>query len=417
MYKILVVVESIDVENSSGAKANVAMINNLKNAGFELLIYHYSLKDIKLPGISCINIKEKKWNGLFFLSRLERQIRFLFNIKLYKILENRFGFSFTLFNDRNSIITALEKINDFNFDLILTLSQGGRFRPHHAVLKIPEFHKKWMAYIHDPYPMHLFPPPYTWKEPGFAKKEKFIMEVAEKAAINAFPSQLLMEWMGGFYPQFIKKGMVIPHQLEINKELSTELPGFFNPTKFNIVHAGNLLWGRDPIGLINGFIKFLKSKPEASRDVRLLILGGKNHYSSILKDYATKFPQLYVGQKYLPFVQSQEIQKQSAVNVILEAKAEISPFLPGKFPHCVMADKPILLLGPPKSESRRLLGEDYKYWAEIDNEKKILQLLGNLYEQWKVGVKETLCRKDIEEYLSPVYLKEKILTAIKKVKE
>jgi hypothetical protein len=417
MYKILVVVESIDVENSSGAKANVSMINNLKSAGFELLVYHYSFKDIKLSGISCITIKEKKWNGLYFLSRLERQIRYLFRIKLYKILENSFGFSFTLFNDRNSIIAALGKIKDFNFDLILTLSQGGRFRPHHAVLKIPEFHNKWMAYIHDPYPMHLFPPPYFWKEPGFAIKEKFIMEVAEKSAINAFPSQLLMEWMGRFYPHFIKKGMVIPHQLEKKKELTIELPDFFNPAKFNIVHAGNLLWGRDPIGLINGFIKFLKSKPEASKDVRLLFLGGKSHYSTILKDYEANIHQIYVGENYLPFVQSQEIQKLSAINVILEAKAEISPFLPGKFPHCIMADKPILLLGPPKSESRRLLGEDYKYWAEIDNEKKISQLIGNLYEQWQLGIKETLSRKDVEEYLSPVYLKEKILMAINKVKE
>ena len=38
--RILVVVESIDVDDSSGSKANVALIKNLAKAGFELQVYH-----------------------------------------------------------------------------------------------------------------------------------------------------------------------------------------------------------------------------------------------------------------------------------------------------------------------------------------------------------------------------------------
>jgi len=66
--KILVVVESIDVEDSSGSKANVALIQNLHQAGFEVLVYHYTRREIQLPGIPCVAIKEKRWSGLFFLS-------------------------------------------------------------------------------------------------------------------------------------------------------------------------------------------------------------------------------------------------------------------------------------------------------------------------------------------------------------
>ncbi|MFN4762855.1 UDP-glycosyltransferase [Gillisia sp. Q332] len=403
--KILVVAESIDVEDSSGTKGRVALIRNLHKSGFEVRVYHYTRKEIQLKGIACVAIKEKRWSALFFLSRLERYMRVYFKISLSKPLEKVFGFSFTLFNDRNSIIAALEKIEDFNPDLVLTLSKGGSFRPHHALLKMPNLHKKWIAYIHDPYPMHLYPRPYNWVEAGYHKKWRFMKNVSEKAAFTAFPSKLLMEWMGSYFKGYIEKGMVIPHQISSDEIPKSTIPDYFDSEKFSILHAGNLLWGRDPEGLIQGFIQFLKLNPEAEKDSQLLFLGGQNHYSSILSEWKNKIPQFYVSEDYVPFSQVQTLQKRCAVNVILEAKSEISPFLPGKFPHCVMADKPILLLGPYYSESRRLLGEDYSYWAEIDKADLISGILKDLYSQWKKDpLKLKLNRPDLEEYLSVNYL-------------
>jgi len=407
--KILVVVESIEVEDSSGSKANVALIQNLQKAGFEVLVYHYTRKVIQLPGITCIAIKEKRWSVLFFLSRLERYIRFIFKISLSKPLEKVFGFSFTLFNDRNSIIAALRKIEDFKPNLVLTLSQGGRFRPHHALLKMPEMHKIWMAYIHDPYPMHLYPLPYAWEESGYSQKERFIKEISQKAAFNGFPSKLLMDWMGSYFKGYQDKGLVIPHQIDLNEIIASKIPEFFNPKKFNILHAGNLLWGRDPEGLIQGFMKFLKLNPEAEKESQLLFLGGQNHYSLMLSEYQAKIPQFYVSEGSVPFKEVQTIQNLSSINVILEAKSEISPFLPGKFPHCIKADKPILLLGPYYSESRRLLGDNYLYWTEIDEVDKIASHIEKLYFQWKNDPTELkLNRPDLDEYLSVNYLKKTI---------
>ena len=101
------------------------------------------------------------------------------------------------------------------------------------------------------------------------------------------------------------------------------------------------------------------------------------------------------------------MQQQAAVNVILEAKSEISPFLPGKFPHCVAADKPIFSLSPYYSEVRRLLGEDYPYCCEADDKANILEFLEISYSNWKSG-KGTLNRPDLEAYLSKDYLKKVI---------
>jgi len=404
--KILVVVESIDVEDSSGSKANVALIQNLHKAGFEVLVYHYTRKEIQLPGITCVEIKEKRRSVLFFLSRFERYIRYYFKISLNKPLEKIFGFSFTLFNDRDSIIVGLRKIDDYVPDLVLTLSKGGSFRPHHALLIMPEFHQKWMAYIHDPYPAHLYPRPFAWVEAGYFQKWKFIKDVSEKAAYSAFPSQLLMEWMGSYYPGFLKSGVVIPHQIIRLPTEGIGFPDYFNPKDFNLLHAGTLLEPRNPKTLVEAFQAFLRKNPEAKQHSKLIFLGVKNVFSPWLKEQAGRIKELKVSESNVPFKEVFKMQQHSAVNIILEAKSEISPFLPGKFPHCIEANKPILLLGPVLSESRRLLGENYPYWAEIDDGDKIARMLEILFFKWKTSASDlNLNRNDLIDYLSVPFLK------------
>lgn len=399
--KVLVVAESIDVEDSSGTKGRVALIKNLHKAGFEVVVYHYTRDEIQLEGISCVNIKENRRSLLFFLSRLERYIRYWLKFNPNKYIENLLGFSFTLFNDRNSIFSELEKIKDFDPDLVLTLSKGGSFRPHHALLKIPEWHSKWMAYIHDPYPFAYYPRPYDWVEPGHQKKREFMMEVGKKAKYMAYPSKLLAEWMESYYRPSKGKAVIIPHQIEEDVEDQKEkIPDFFDSEKFNILHAGSLLWGRSPLGLINGFLRFLKDNPDAKENARLILISGKNYHTKELNKLSKKHTELFVSGMAIPFEKTLVLQSKASVNIILEAKGPISPFLPGKFPHCIKAGKPILLLGPILSESRRLLGEDFLFHAEIDDVHKIAKLIGLLYQNWKINSETEMNWSELRNYLS-----------------
>lgn len=404
--KILVVVESIDVDDSSGSKANISFIKNLHKAGFELQVYHYTRKNIQLGKIPCHSIKEKRRSFLFFLSRIERYLRNWWNIKLYKPIEQIFGFSFTLFNDRDSIIAGLNNIKNFEPDIVLTLSKGASFRPHHALLKIPKWHNKWMAYIHDPYPFAYYPRPYDYVEPGHQQKRNFFLNVAAKAKYIAYPSKLLAEWMESYYKLLDGKGIIIPHQIDEEYSSYSTLPDFFNPAKFNILHAGTLLWGRDPMGLIKGFLKFVEECPKVQEDARLLFIGGKNHYSKELEEISRQYSGIYISEDYISFDTTQLIQKNVSVNVILEANGTLSPFLPGKFPHCVQANKPILLLGPFYSESKRLLGVNYPYHAEIHENSKIALILEELYENWQKKSEIEVLRVDLKNYLSVQHLKE-----------
>ena len=406
MKRILVIVESIDVEDSSGSKANVALIKNLREAGFELLVYHYTKKEIHLEGVKCIAIPENRKSLMFLLSRLERQLRYRLNLDLHKPLERIFGFSFTLFNDRNSIVASLRAIDDFEPDLILTLSQGGRFRPHHALLKIPAWHHKWLAYIHDPYPMHSYPRPYDWVEPGHHRKRDFFMMVAKKARYAAYPSKLLAEWMESYFPLLKGKAVIIPHQISAIEVNYDYLPSFFRKDYFTILHAGALMNARNPLFLISAYRRFLEAYPEARKNSRLFFVGPRSGYSEEFSRLSQEVPQIISTNEYLSFSVVAAMQHAASVNVILEAKGPISPFLPGKFPHCVQAKKPILLLGPYYSESRRLLGKYYPWWSEIDDENRIFEHITNLYQIWKEERISNSDYSDLEDYLSTPYLKQ-----------
>jgi len=405
LKKILVVVESIDVEDSSGSKANVAFIRNLHKAGFDLRVFHYTRKDINLPGISCFQLKENRRSFLFFLSRLERYIRYWLKINPNKYIESTFGFSFTLFNDRNSIVAGLKKNKEFDPDLVLTLSKGASFRPHHALLKIKEWHSKWMAYIHDPYPFASYPRPYDYVEPGHQQKRRFFLIVADKARYAAYPSRLLADWMQSYYGSLKEKTVIIPHQISEDEVKLSALPKYFKKETFSIVHAGALMSARNPLSLIKGFRRFLEEVPEASSISQLLLIGDKSIYTPKFNKIRKELPQFYSTDAYVPFSTVLAIQKNAAVNVILEAKGPISPFLPGKFPHCIDAEKPILLLGPYYSESRRLLGEGYSWWSEINDEEKISIIIKELYHNWKSNENQLHYNyRELKYYLSRDYL-------------
>ncbi len=408
MKKILVVAESIDVDDSSGTKGRVALIKNMIKLGCDVHVYHYTRKDISIKGATCVAIKEMKFSRNYVLSRLERKLRNFLKIDIHHTLEKIWGFSFTLFNDRDSIIKGLKGIN-FQPDLVFTFSKGGSFRPHHAILKMPEYHQKWVAYIHDPYPMHLYPRPYAWVEPGYYKKWKFMKDISIHAAYPTFPSYLLKEWMGSYFEGYQKKGIIIPHQMDKSLKTGQDINlENWDPSKFNVLHAGSLLHARNPKALLQAFRKFVEILPEEEQDkVCLYFVGSANNHKNILADFSQKVAQIRFLDKTVSFKNVYSIQHQAAVNVILEARSEISPFLPGKFPHCVAANKPIFSLSPYYSEVKRLLGKDYPYWCEADDEVEILKFLNKAYAAWKKGA-GYLNRPDLEKYLSMDYLENTI---------
>jgi len=409
--RILIVVDSIKIEDSSGSKANVALIRNLKKAGFELLVYHYSRQDIRLDGITSVSIKEIKFSFMYFLSRAQREISKITKININPKIEFLFGFSFTFFNDVKSIKKGLQNIEHFEPDWILSLSYASSFRPHKALLGLPQWHSKWLAYVHDPYPMHSYPRPYDWVEPGHQFKRDFFWEITEKSKYVIYPSKLLAEWMGGYYYNQHGREIVIPHQIfeEVEDNGINLLPAFFDPDNFNILHAGSMMDARNPKTLVSAFEFFLEQNPEAKSHAKLLFVGKQSVFDIFIKEKQIAVPQIFLSDDYMSFQEVMAMQQAASVNVILEAIGPVSPFLPGKFPHCIQSKRPVLLLGPYYSESKRLLGEEYPYWSEVNDFEKIQLIIIELYENWKKNKNRIMDRPDLKYYLSADFLRKTIV--------
>jgi hypothetical protein len=399
---ILVLAETIDEEGSSAGKANNSFVKALYQSGFIVKIYHFSHLLVNISKMETILISEKKTDINYILSRTQRVFQRFTGRNWSKTLENWFGFSFTFKNDLNSMVSALRKEKPVDYDLIITLSKGASYRTHGALLKLPEWHGKWLAYVHDPYPFHWYPPPYKWFEAGYKQKERFFVTVAEKAEWLGYPSQLLADWMGQFRNSFKEKSVILPHQILDYKTNSENLPDYFKTGKFTVLHAGNLLGQRDPFPLLAAWQVFIQQNPGAVQDAQLLLLGPAAHHEPELSKFCAPLTNVYKSDGYVNHREVKAMEHAASVNIVLEAVSEVSPFLPAKFPGLVRANRKILHLGPKNSESRRLLGENHHFAAEADNVEKIAELLGELFNIWKENPEQLkLNRTDLEAYFSP----------------
>lgn len=404
---ILALVESLDVNDSSGTKGRVALLQNMVAAGFQVTALHYTQKEISLSGIKTLTVPEGK-SRYYFLSRIQRYVYKWFGINVGDRYEKCSGFSFNWKGAETAFAKALKGHSPADYDMIWTLGKGTNFRPHAAVLKSPKWHDKWFAYVHDPYPQQLYPRPYNFVPRGYKQKRLFFAAVTKKASKIVFPSLLLKEWMQSYFVSIECKELILPHQISEVDTKGITLPSYFNKDYFTLLHGGNLLDLRDPSPLIKAYSRFLQIHPEARSTSQLLFLGKPGAYREILRKAEKEVTQIVASDDYVPFEQVYQMQQQASVNIILEAQSEISPFLPGKFAHCVAANSPILLIGPYYSECKRLLGEQYPYTFEFQEIEGVAQGIAQLYTDWSQNKSLELDRSDLKEYLSASYLKKQL---------
>ena len=404
--KILILIESINLNDSSGIKGRLSLIKNLAQLGHNLKVYHLDTSNPIIDGVETLALSRNKTSAFYWLARLKT----LFSkggLNFNRYVEERYGFSFSHYEDVGRFKKALSQENQDHYDIVFTLSKASSFRPHKAVLESPKWHSKWYAYIHDPYPMYAYPRPYDWAEPGSLKKRAFFLELYKKSKKVVYPSLLLAEWMESYYDGSTKR-LIIPHQIDQELAIASQtrvLPDFFDPDNFNILHAGSLMKQRPPFILIKAFQDFLKKRPEAKIEARLIFIGNVfDGHKKELNSYASS--NVIVHNQYMDFNVVFELQQQASMNVVIEANTPYSPFLPGKMPHLVIADKPILHVGPAYSETMRLLGEEYP-WHVSNHESHVTKLSEKLvlaYKEWSTKKSFSLQRADLKEYLSKINL-------------
>lgn len=406
MNKILVIVDSIDPNHSSGAKGRLALIKNFVLLGYELKVIHNTELDLYLEGAQLYKVSKSRFTFLAIMGGFQRLVQRKTGWNLNSQIEGILGFSFRFFQDVKAFEKMIKSLN-WEPNFVITLTFASSFRPHKAMLNVPKWHDRWLAYVHDPFPMHSYPRPYDWVEPGHQKKRDFFLSVCEKARWMAYPSLLLQEWMESYYPPARGKGIVIPHQANKLNNKDVELPEWYDTNRFIVLHAGSMMSARNPMTLVHAFVGLLNEIPVFRENASLVFVGPESIFDQEIKNINRRDHQIVLHGS-LPFSMVLAMQREASVNVILEAKGPISPFLPGKFAHALQSDRPMLVLGPYYSEVRRLLGTGYPWVSEIDDEQTIRAHVYGLFIGWMENGKKpvSLGRKDLEVYLGPDHLRE-----------
>ncbi len=276
--------------------------------------------------------------------------------------------------------------------VVFAFGAGMDFTPHMALATWKE-PLPWVAYYHDPWPAHLYPPPYRapWNIPGW-HQERWHRRILHRAPALAFPSARLRDWiLCADLEPLRTKAFILPHLAtgpEVSKlERGEGLPPQFERSGFQIVHAGTLLRHRSPWALLEGFHRFVSKEEERQRRAKLWMVGRVDRHIAPDPRWKelTRSGCVEVMQERVSYEASMQMLLYATAGVVLEAIAPESPFYPGKLADLLYLRKPILAVTPSRSTVRDMLGEDYPLLCLPDRAEDVESKLELLWQEWKRG--------------------------------
>jgi glycosyltransferase involved in cell wall biosynthesis len=227
-------------------------------------------------------------------------------------------------------------------DIILSLSLP--YDPHRVALEIARRHSlPWVAYLSDPWPPGLLPPPYGDREfgPLTRLQARDARRVLASADALVAPTRQMLEFLArkGIIPRD-SHGDAIEH-IGAAPTVSESVPV--------MLHAGLISRARMSTGAAAG-LALLAQRLHAEGG-KLLQLG------EVDATFRRQFGELVASGavEFLPRVPAHEaatLISRARALLILEADCDSSPFVPSKLADYAMARRPVLAITPPDSALR-----------------------------------------------------------------
>lgn len=409
--RILIIAEELEYDRTSCGLLNTKMTEVLsQHFAVHLLVGGRVGQPIfELPLASIEQVKLQQPTGWKLLGKVPL---------LRSLPEKLTGFNHASYYKLQQWTKAIKhKLAKDSYDLVLLLGSGMGWYAHMAFSNLLPYAGKFVISIHDPFPMAMLPEPYNVPiDNGQRQLMKRFNHLVEQAAGCYAPSLRLIEHLSPAYPALAGKAVVVPH-------LAYQLPFLLQPanppaekqvallakiqplngsTHFLLVHMGTLLEGRSPGYFIRAMLQFLEAHPEAEAHTQVVFIGQVHPKLLPEFDPAANHKNFIIeNNTRLTYGQALVLQKAAAANLVIESATYHSPQLFGKFADAVMADKPILCIGPATSEARRVVGNDYPYQATNGNEEEIRLMIETLYRNWREQSNQTLQRPDLQHAFHP----------------
>jgi glycosyltransferase involved in cell wall biosynthesis len=377
--KILVLAESLKINETSSGIVSSTLIAKLIYLGYEITVIYPKKFDYPITWLNGCELIE------FEVGSISR--KWYDGIPKFRALPVYFNFGYSrefklLINEWKKEIQKV--IKNKKFDVILVLGSGSEFSPHFAISELAIF-TPFYVNIHDPFPFHNYPYPYQKKKTLLSLLIEFrFKKVLKKSKGVIFPSQKLREHMSSIFPEIKGKSHIIPHVSHnlINlPDGESDSDVNLNAAFINLLHAGSLLGPRNPTYLLNAIYNLELTEPNLIKNVRFVFIGklAKEHKNLVLKSKCVE-----IIDKRVSYKKSLSLIEQANGVFVIEAISDFSPFMPGKLADIFLKQKPIIPFCPINSEVLSILGET-SYHALLNDEEMITEVLKKFLNDLKEG--------------------------------
>ncbi|MBB6680078.1 glycosyltransferase family 4 protein [Aequorivita sp. 609] len=241
-----------------------------------------------------------------------------------------------------------------------------------------ELNVKWIADFRDPWTTIHYHKSLRLNKTSEKKHkalEAAVLNTADVVTVTSPTTKKEFQEITNKPIEVITNGFDITEEVNYNRDL-----------KFTISHIGSLLSERNPKNLWYILAEICKKNTSFKKDLELKFAGA---VSDEVKESLSEF-NLDENSKFLGYVSHSEalkLQNESQVLLLVEINsAETRAIIPGKLFEYLAAKRPIIALGPNKSDIEAIVDEtksgrffDYSEDKELKNE--ILRL----YKQYKTG--------------------------------
>jgi len=241
-----------------------------------------------------------------------------------------------------------------------------------------ELNVKWIADFRDPWTTIHYHKSLRLNKTSEKKHkalEAAVLNTADVVTVTSPTTKKEFEEITNKPIEVITNGFDITEEVNYNRDL-----------KFSISHIGSLISERNPKNLWYILAEICKKNTSFKKDLELKFAGA---VSDEVKESLSEF-NLDENSKFLGYVshfEALKLQNESQVLLLVEINsAETRAIIPGKLFEYLAAKRPIIALGPYKSDIEAIVDEtksgrffDYSEDKELKNE--ILRL----YKQYKTG--------------------------------